>query len=173
MKKLFSILIFTIFQIPLFGQKIEVEKRIKKSEFPTVAETFIKEKFSEKKRIKYFKEINGDTIHYEAKFKSDGYCYSVEFFDNGQLEDIEKKIQENELPAATQKNINDYFARHYKKYKIKKIQEQTGHGTTRYEIEAKGKDQSGTYLYEFLFSETGLFIQRQKIILPSNNITLY
>jgi hypothetical protein len=41
------------------------------------------------KRVKFYKESDGDKISFEAKFKYKKQHFSVEFFASGVLEDIE------------------------------------------------------------------------------------
>lgn len=159
----------------LFAQKIEVEKRVPEDELPVAALELLNERFDARKCKRYYLESDGDTTNFEAKFKWQGECYSVEFFKNGQLKDIEKKVDFKKIPPATQAKINERFRQDFKKFKVKKVQEQTmpGQNGRRYEIEVKGKNDEGTAYFEFLFEETGNLVERRKIILPSNNINLY
>ena len=69
--------------------KQEREHRIRKSQFPEKALEFIQQQLLDAKRIKYYKEIDGAKRSYEVKFKKDRLKYSVEFDEDGNLEDVE------------------------------------------------------------------------------------
>ena len=158
-----------------FAQKIEVEKRIPEREFPTKAIEWLNGDFQGRKCERYYLESDGDTTNFEAKFKWQNERYSVEFFKNGDLKDIEKQVDFKIIPAAVQLKITGRFQQDFKKFKVKKVQEQTlpGQPGQRYEIEMKGKNDEGTAFFEYLFEEDGSLLLRRKIELPSNNITLY
>jgi hypothetical protein len=159
----------------LSAQKIEVEKRVPEQEFPAVAIEWLGGHFDGRKCKRYYLESDGDTTNFEAKFKWQGECYSVEFFKNGSLKDIEKQVDFKTIPATAQAKINERFRQDFKKSKVKKVQEQTlpGQAGHRYEIEVKGKNSDGTAYFEYLFEEDGKLLKSRKILLPPNNITLY
>lgn len=159
----------------LFAQKTEVEKRIPEKSFPGNALLWLNAEFAQRKCLRYYLETDGDTTNFEAKFKWQGERYSVEFFKNGLLKDIEKQIRFKDIPASTQAVIQEKFQRVFKKFKVLKVQEQTLPNTPgkRYEIEVKGKNDSGTALFEYLFEADGRLVLSRQIILPPNNITLY
>ncbi len=172
-----SLFIFLLaaFGQTLLAQKIEMEKRIPEQEFPPAAIDWLNDKFSDRKCNRFFLESDGDTTNFEAKFKWQKSCYSVEFLNDGSLKDIEKQVKFKEIPAAVQTSINKQFQEDFKKFKLKKVQEQTlpGRLEKRYEVEIKGKNDEGTAFFEYLFESDGRLVMRQKIILPTNNITLY
>ncbi|MCB0683253.1 MAG: hypothetical protein KDC32_20470, partial [Saprospiraceae bacterium] len=60
-------------------------------------------------------------------------------------------------------------------FKVKKVQVQTvpHDPDPRYEIELKGRNAAGAAFFEYLFSAGGNLLQRRKILLPPNHITLY
>ncbi len=147
--------------------KIEIEERIGKNEAPLEAQKFIDSlHFSSK--VKWF--VEQDTRKtFEAKTKSKGKKYSIEFDSLGQIEDIEVVIKWNQIPLSTQNAICEKLHVDFEKFRIKRIQIQysgkeidllnfetnTENLIIRYEIVLKGKKQSQSSLYEYLFSEKG------------------
>jgi hypothetical protein len=163
------------FALAAYAQKVEVEKRISEKEFPVLAKTWLSENFNDATHMRFFREYTSDTTNYEAKFCWKKNRYSVEFLKTGQLKDIEKSIPFSEVPEPGRAVIRQVLQADFSKYKIIKCQEQTrpGHPGRRYEMELKGKKSSQTRLYEYLFEEDGRLVLSRKIVLPSNNITLY
>lgn len=148
--------------------KIEIEERIEKKEIPLSAQNFIDSLYFFSK-IKWFVEQEYNKKTYEAKTKSKGKKYSIEFDSLGQIEDIELEIKWNQIPISTQNEILKKLNTDFEKHKIKKIQIQytgkatdlisfqisTENLTIKYEIVLKGQKKSKTSFYEYLFSAKG------------------
>lgn len=145
------------------------------SEFPPTALSYLEEQYPDHGRTRYFLESGSDSVNFETKFKWQGSCYSIEFFKDGSLKDTEKQVKYASLEAGLMEVLNDRFRQDFKKWKVKKVQEQTlpGRPGLRYEIEVKGKSEEGWAFFEYLFEADGPLVLKRKIILPSNNITLY
>ena len=167
--------------------KTEVEKRVNDSEVPSPAQQWIKEYYGNKLNISWYEEMTSGKHSYEAKFKWKGKWHSVEFDDNGVLEDIEINIKPQKMPSTVMDQIDAYFQAQYSRYKIMKIQEQwTGRSeelkkaihrkeaydiTVRYEIEYYGKSDDQEEVWEGLFDAQGEFIQKRRIVLrPTDNL---
>ncbi|MBR9845095.1 MAG: hypothetical protein GYB35_02810 [Algicola sp.] len=121
----YKILLFFLFSVSLSAQtKNEKESRIQLSEFPENAQILIQPIISDVRRIKHYKEIDGEYVSFESKFKYKKYWYSVEFSRLGILEDIEVEIKERNLESIISKTINLYLKENFIKYDIIKIQEQ-------------------------------------------------
>ena len=123
--------------------------------------------------LKYYQEFAVDTMTYEAKFRWRDYLYSVKFYPDGALFDIEKKVNFHSLPEEVQAKIKEKWQQDFKKFRVSKCQEQTSDAGLRYEIEMKGKKQGDTAFYEYLFEADGAFVKRSKIFLRPNDVTLY
>lgn len=175
MKNFFWILFLALQVQALFAQKTEVEKRIPEKSFPGDALLWLNAEFAQRKCLRYYLETDGDITNFEAKFKWQGERYSVEFFKNGVLKDIEKQISFKDIPDSAQAGIHEKLRRDFKQFKVLKVQEQTLPNISgkRYEMEIKGKNDSGTALFEYLFEADGRLVLSRQIILPPNNITLY
>lgn len=159
-----------------FAQKREAEKRIPAKRFPSLALGLLSDRFPSSTCKKYYLEMNGPDSSYEAKFKWEGAKYSVEFLPDGSLMDIEKKVTFTELIPAFRAAVEQQFGHDFKRYKVKKCQEQTrpGFQGKRYELEVEGKPISGkAAVFEYLFEENGALVQRREVLLPSNDINLY
>jgi hypothetical protein len=170
---LLCIFISLSFWSNISAQKIEQEKRIDRSEFPSQAMDYLQDHFKGMRKMKLYQETSTDSITYEAKFKLDKSRYSLEFFPNGQLLDIEKLIDFETIPTQTKQKITQLWNEHFKKHKVTRCQEQTSDRGIRYEIELKGKNKQGRALYEYLFEANGDFVQKREIILRTTDMTLY
>ena len=156
-----------------YTQKIEVEKRIDRKDFPTEALSYITQEYPAAKKMKFYRQRSTDSLTYEAKLKQDGYRFSVEFSPEGQLLDVEKKVKFSSLPEHVQDRIISFWEQSLDKFKIDKCQEQSSDLGIRYEIEVKAKVNKEVAFYEYLFEANGTFIKKVKIILHPNDMTLY
>lgn len=189
--KFFLLFLFTLGTISA-QNKQEREYRILKSQFPTKAIALIQDQLKNAKRIKYYKEIDINRTSYEAKFKKDRLWYSVEFNDNGKLEDIKVLIKSIDIPEDAFLEITAYFKRNFIKYKVQKIQQQylvspnESVETTiknafqnlllpsiNYEIVIIAKKEKGYQQYEILFDDQGSFKNLRKSLPPNYDHILY
>jgi len=167
--------------------KEEKEFRVKRKDVPSEARKWFKDAFEGARKVNWYYEESSGTGSYEAKLKYRGLEYSVEFDTTGRIEDIEVKIEWEELPDEVKNNLNSYFSTNYTKYKILKIQKQyTGSPddledlidenekediTVRYELEFHGRTDTENELWEGLFSSNGSLIEVRKIkLMPTNNL---
>ena len=189
MKK-YKLIVFLLVTLPIinsYGQyKYEREYRIKKVQFPAKALSFIEEELKEAKRVRFYRETDSTRISYEAKFKLDRLHYSVEFDQQGNLEDIEILIKEVDIPNDSFELIKKYLRESFTKHRILRIQQQYTVSddepvqqtlrnafqnlilpSIRYEIMVAGKKEDGFQDYEILFDADGNFIKQRKS-LPAN-----
>ncbi|WP_179021204.1 hypothetical protein [Winogradskyella forsetii] len=121
----FSIAITLFFFQPLLGQtKNEQETRIKFSGFPMNAQLIVNKLPERCRRIKFYKETDGDKQSFETKFKYKGQWYSLEFSKDGIVEDIEVITKFKHIETSKQRQIKNYFEQSYEKYNLIKIQKQ-------------------------------------------------
>jgi hypothetical protein len=171
--------------------KYEREYRILKSQFPAEAISAIENNISDYKRIKFYKETDSVKISYEAKLKKDKLWYSIEFDKEGGLEDIEILIKANDIPNETYTNIETYLNNNFRKYRVKKIQQQYPSNnnpleevfknafqnlilpSNHYEIEVVGQKGKGYLDYEILFDAEGNFKQIRTSLPPNYDHILY
>lgn len=157
-----------------YAQKIEMEERIPVAAFPEEALQQVQKDFPDRRRVKFFRELSTrDSLTYEAKLRSDGHWYSVEFFPDGTLLDIEKKVKFKSLPDVAQETIRKQWQQDFTKFKVIKCQEQRSDKGIRYEIEVRGKNRKGAALYQYLFAADGTFIRQEGIALRSSDMSLY
>ncbi|UII74544.1 hypothetical protein LV716_09715 [Flagellimonas sp. HMM57] len=175
-----------------WGQnKYEKEYRIAQSEFPTNAYELIAEQLASSKRIRFYKETDSLKNSFEAKFKKGKLHYSVEFDEQGILEDIEIIIKEKDIPEESWDNINEYLQNKFSKVRIVKIQQQYPvNGTSEkelihhafqnlilpyinYELVFAAKVEKGFQTYEALFNAKGEFIKLRKSLSSSYDHVLY
>lgn len=160
-------------------EKYEREFKINVEKIPRAANDFI-DSIKTNSKIKWYQEISHDSISYEAKFKRNNKKFSVEFDTLGILQDLEIEIKKGEISPKVLTNIERELDSIYQKWKFQKIQIQySGESSkivsfvtknkpstavqTAYEIVLKGKNISGTHLYEVSFNEKGELKQILKI----------
>ena len=185
--KLVLLIVFACSLSAINGQyKYEREYRIKKSQFPTNALAFIEEELKHAKRIRFYRETDSTRISYEAKFKLDRLHYSVEFDQQGKLEDIEILIKEVDIPNESLNLMKSYLKEYFTKHRILRIQQQYPVSedepvqqtirnafqnlllpSIRYELMVAGKKDDGYQDYEILFDADGNFMNMRKS-LPAN-----
>ena len=181
--------LFLLGSLTLFAQeKSEVERKVKASQVPQKAVSWMEKTFGKKNGISWYEELSSGKLSYEAKFKWNRRWHSVEFDRSGNIEDIEIRISNKELPDAFRLAFRSYLDSAYTKFKVMKIQEQWSgepqalaeavkNGdlsgiTIRYEIEFYGKNNDRKdELWEGLFDRDGNLVRQRKIILrPSDNL---
>ncbi len=175
----------------LAQNKYEREHRIKKSQFPEKALTLIAEKLEDARRIRFYREVDSAKVSYEAKFKKDRLRYSVEFSEEGDLEDIEILIKEVDIPEDTFTNIKNYLAKAFTKYRFRRMQQQyplagnTPETTIKnafqnlmlpsikYEFIVAGKKEREYLQYEIVFDAEGSFENIRQSLPPNYDHVLY
>ena len=181
----FSLILFCS-QLVFSQTKKEKEERISLSEFPLKAQNIINDLPEDCKRVRYYKETDGDKQSFEAKFKYKRRRYSLEFSLEGAIEDIEVIIKLSTIKKNTQTQITSYFKSSYLNYKLFQIQEQyvfDGYSnidifianvlnqrstdTVNYEIIAEVKTDNGREIREFTFDHNGSFLNF-RVVEPSS-----
>lgn len=164
--------------------KFEKEERIKESEVPAKALSFIKEcKFSAK--VRWFKETNQDGTSFEAKVKTQNGLFSIEFSNTGILEDIEVTFAFEETLPHVRAEISKYLNSNFESHKVEKIQYQWLSGSeavkklfdfsgfndlipsANYEVVAETRKNGVYQQYEFLFGPKGEFLEQSRIVTRS------
>lgn len=192
MKKLLTLCISLCWLTSLFGQgKYEKEYRIAEAKVPQLALSYVAG-FDFEKKVKWYREENLNTASIEAKTKHQKQGYSIEFDTTGQLQDIEIKIDFQQMNTSAQKRICEALNKEFDRYKIDKIQKQyTGPATTiqtyikqmppvrpadillQYEIILEGKKEKTIRLYEYTFTEQGQLVGKSRILLRNTDILEY
>ena len=176
----FIILLF--FCVASFGQKKqEQEFRIDKKELPDGVMAVLSNYLENTKRLRYYKERDGEKSSYEVKFKKDKLHYSIEFDEKGVLEDVELLIKQTDIPNEPFDNMTTYLQSNHKKYRIKKIQRQyvnTGDAAQtlkeafqnrilpklKYELIIATKDENGYGEFELTFDANGEHLLTRKAV---------
>ncbi|PQJ80755.1 hypothetical protein [Polaribacter porphyrae] len=188
MKKILLILLLIFSGLATSQQKFEKEYRIKQNEAPQNSIDFINN-INFKNKIKWYVEESNDGKSFEAKTCHLKYFYSIEFNEQGNLIDVEKKVRLQELSKEVQQKLKKEISKRFKKFKFKKIQIQykglksevnkVFQNISRdqikvrvfYEIIVKGKKDKQHALYEMTFDEKGNFLKELKFK-SSNSLNL-
>ncbi len=188
-KTAFFSALFLMTSVAFSQTKFESEIRIKDTQIPSAARTFIDSVYFTKK-VKWYREIGLNSTSVEAKTKHKGKRYSVEFSPDGRLEDAEIEIDMTDIEQNIRCNIVAYFYSVYDKYRIDKVQIQyTGAEnnmlstlrtdvpdpavTINYEIVMNAKTEGIYKRFEYLFDESGEFIEKSEVVLKNTNNLQY
>lgn len=166
-------------------EKNEIEKRVKKREVPEDAKEWLKDAYEKGRKTKWYYQTDGEEKVYEAKLKHKKHLHSIEFDLEGEVQNVEIKIEENEIEPVAYKSIFDYLDSTFTKYSIKKIQIQyKGSGDdledlidenemedliVNYEIEYYGKSEEEDELWEGLFNQKGQLLQQRVVKLKATD----
>lgn len=179
--RLIHLLFLVIIPISLWSQqKYEAESRISRKEVPKAMSDFIGN-CCEQYTIKWYKEQQSNTYSYEAKFKKSGVLFSLEFDLNGRLEDIEKRVDIDDLPLKLQNKIHSTLDNTFDQIRIQKVQIQySGEEKVlkdlmkedilddgiaiRYELIVLGKLGQQVSKWEVLFDKNGELLQRFRLV---------
>lgn len=180
------------FQFTIAQTKNEKEQRIQLSEFPKLAKSTISKLPKDCKRFKYYFETDGDKLSFEVKFTFNKRRYSLEFSEDGQIEDIESIVKLRHIPTSIKQNINSYFKLTFKTHKLIKLQNQYVYNSEgnqsqfvsdvlfqkqttapNYEIIAEVKIEKHRVLREFTFTNKGEFINYRIVNPDSYEHVLY
>lgn len=182
-KPLMILGILLLFSLQGFSQtKYEKEFRIRLNEVPTLALSFV-DSMTFDSKVKWYEEIGLNQITIEAKAKLNKEGYSIEYSENGIFQDVEIEVNPNKIDDGTYSKITGVLSQRHKKYKIEKVQIQyTGDRnivlmflrenrnnlkgiTINYEVIISTKMDGNYLMIEYLFSETGEYMQSNQIVL--------
>lgn len=167
--------------------KIESETRIKSNDAPLASQAFIQTAFPSIRKIKWFKEVTSGRNSFEAKFKQQDKKYSVEFNEQGQIEDIEVTYKLKDLEDPVQKALINAFSQ-FEKFKLQKIQEQWTASSPQalieaiqnqgprnvkiqYEVVFRALIDGELAIWEGTFSQRGELLGKRKVVLrPTDNL---
>jgi len=108
--------------IPVHAQKkYEREYSIKQSAVTEKAVKFVRSIF-EKEKIHWYGEESLNGMSIEAKLKSGGKQYSIEFDTTGKIQDIELLSKFRRIDPETRKVINQKLEKEFSRYKVEKTQ---------------------------------------------------
>ncbi|WP_439152919.1 hypothetical protein [Winogradskyella sp.] len=187
-----TLLVFSFIQFSVCQTKKEKEERIKLSEFPVLAQSVVELLPQKCKRLKFYKETDGNKQSFEAKFKYKREYYSIEFAKNGIVEDIEVITKFKSIGDSIEKHIKGYFKASFVKYKVIKIQQQFVYSKDldtvefvrnvisknskiypKFEIIAEVKTENERTIREFTFNKSGAFISFRFLNTTSYEHVLY
>lgn len=179
-------LLFLVFGMSLFAQKIERETRIDEENAPKNAVDFVNN-LELNKHVKWYKEETSGRVSYESKIKYEDKFYSVEFDTLGNIEDIEVIIKFRDVDQKHKKAIKNEILNEFKKLKWIKVQKQFKGNKAdlkhvffgvvedvelNYEVEVEVKTKENEWkLYEILINPEGVIQHMREIHLcPTDNL---
>ncbi|MCB0398812.1 MAG: hypothetical protein KDD26_04165 [Winogradskyella sp.] len=192
MKIKLLLVLMCISQFVFSQTKNEKEERISESEFPEAAIEVIKSLPDDCKRLKFYKETDGKKQSFELKFKYRRTSYSLEFSDDGIIEDLEITTKFKDLNKTINTKLKDYFTSTFTKHKIIKVQEQyvyrselnavnfinnilnnSSSEAPNFEIIAEIKSDKNRDIREFTFNSLGEFVNFRTLNPTSYEHVLY
>ncbi len=181
-KFVFVLSLIFLFSFHGFSQsKYEKEFRIKAKDVPSGALSFV-DSLGFKSKVKWYKEIGLNHISIEAKSRFLKERHSIEFSDNGIFQDVEIEVNPSKIPFNTYSKMKGVLSQRHEKYKIEKVQIQytgdrnlvlrflTGNRSKvegieiNYEVVISTKMDGDFLMLEYLFSETGEYVQSNQIM---------
>ncbi len=180
LKLVFTLLLIICFSLTVNAQdKVEREFAITPAVVPTNALKAMNE-VPNSRTFKWYKELSGDKISYEAKGTWQRKPASIEFDKNGVLEDIEITEKKRAIPDNINDQIISTLDATSSRFKIKKIQFQynnTGEPMAIileqisnkqlapfYELIVSLKIDGAYERFEYLFDSTGNFVKRFRLV---------
>lgn len=185
MKSLFFILMFVSTVVFAQNDKIETEKRVKTNDVPFQSIQWLQNTFPHVSKVKWYSETTSGQKSFEAKFKDNKKNYSVEFSENGEIEDVEIAAKLESIDDIYRINLQATFDT-FEKFKIKKIQEQWSSDSSeqltqailknhpdliaiKYEVEFMAIIDQSYGLWEGLFDQTGKLISIREVKLRATD----
>jgi hypothetical protein len=179
-----------------FSQNVkeEVEISIRQHQMPEKAISLLQPLLEEASKVRFYRETDGEQITYEGKLRWKGKFYSIEFSQDGRLQDIEQLVKFRHLPGEIRKQVEAQMDKEFGHYRIRRTQVQYSAGTpdqpdadvfrdfagqqydsltVRYEIEADGRNGSQIGGYELLFDPDGKLVKKRPIVRRSLDNILY
>jgi len=170
-------------------QKYEREYSIKPSAVPVKAAEFVNTIFKGAK-IHWYGEESLKSTTIEAKLKSSGKSYSIEFDESGKIQDVEILSSFKSIPAKTRDIMRENLDKEFKKFKVDKTQIQwTASESTlkkallsdsvpasiriRYEVIVKATKSKLSNYYEVLFEDNGTIVSVHEIVQRNSNNLIY
>lgn len=172
--------VFCSFQVQS-QRKYEREMRIHKSEVPPAALQYISG-IQLNTRMKWFKEIGLNEITYEAKTIYHRERFSIEFTNKGELIDVEIEIKEKDIPQPAHNKMLQYLDSLYVNFHVDKIQIQFSGNKhilascikqwrmlcrcvhRQYELVVNTQVDGNFQLFNYIFSDTGEFVESAHIV---------
>ena len=156
-------LFFLVSLLNVFSQ----EKRIDKKLIPEPIKTYLQLNYPSARGVEYFKTKDKDSSLYEVEFKLNKQEYNLRFSLKGNLVEVEREIEFDEIQPSLQQIIRSTLSENFRKVKIKKTQEVDPVGTKRIEIHIKvektDKFKAGFYTVMFDGSGKLLSIEEEKL----------
>jgi hypothetical protein len=103
--------------------KLEREQRVDSSLFTVSALSLVQE-IAVDRKVKFYKEFDGDKTSLEAKFKKRRQRYSIEFSLDGTLEDVEIEVKRKDIDLLLWKKIKIQLDSVSDQWRVEKMQQQ-------------------------------------------------
>ena len=141
----------------------------------------------------YYRETDGTSMSYEAKFDWQGSRWSIEFDDDGVLQDVEQLIDYDDLPSAVQTGLHVYLDSTFATATLTRVQRQFTFAEVTsaadllraladadaegvyiaYELEVNARDGRTIAAFELTVDDTGRLVQQRRIERRSTDNLLY
>jgi hypothetical protein len=172
--------------------KYEREYSLKSDRVPRQASAFIAEIFKDTK-VQWYGEENDEGTSIEAKLKSSGKTYSIEFSDSGEIQDVEVLSNLDALPANSRSAIMTRLRDEFSSFKVSKTQVQwtgsvqdlkeallkrsanelTAGITIKFDLIVRAKKGKRFGYYEVLADTAGRVENIREIIQPNSDNLIY
>ncbi|HYK76757.1 MAG TPA: hypothetical protein VEV16_07260 [Daejeonella sp.] len=160
--KMISLLgVLLIHSLILLGQG---ERGISKMKVPPKISSYIHLHFPNASNIRYYREVNKDTLFIESRFTSQHDKYTLKF-QNDTLFKEGVQVLFKEIPAQVQSAIQSKLQSLFSRYYILESHEVNPQSDPFYEIRVKGRAGKSGSFYEIYFDKLGNFVSKREILL--------
>jgi hypothetical protein len=157
--------------------KLEREERVESSVFPAGTLNLVKE-IAINRKVKFYKEFDGDKTSFEAKFKKQRQRYSMEYSQNGTLEDVEIEVKHKDIDSQLWGKIAIQLDSISHRWRVEKVQQQyvsvpfdkaalllriEGEEFDNLELIVAFKSNRNIYRKELLFNREGKLINQRNV----------
>ena len=139
------------------------DKHLSKKKVSPSITSFVAHNFSSASHIRYYQEIDHDSLFIEAVFKFNKEEYSLKFFKDSLIEE-EIELEFKNLPLDVQHKIETYLTTSFDCFKILECQEVKLNKALLYELKIKGKKNSTSNFYDIYFDRKGIFKTKEELI---------
>lgn len=189
---LISLMLAGVSSLAQSDTKREFEQSVKPGQVPEAILNVLTPFIEQGRRIKYFKESDGENISWEIKMRYQGRQFSIEFYEDSRLKNIEELVGWNRLERGPRNSLGAFFESNYQRFRIKRFQKQyipdkdqevgtfiskvlsvEGLPPDGYEVEAevRSKETREFGFFEYLFDQDFQLISKRKIIpVPDGNL---
>jgi hypothetical protein len=155
-----------------FRAMAQTDKNVKVKKVPSQVKAFVTNHFPDAKKIRFYIELENDSIFYQANFISKKDAYSILMYPDGREYEREIVIKFGEMPPQVQEKIREDLKKRYDSYAVRLVEQVDPHGVLKYEIKVRARKNGHHGFFEVFYDSHGTFLEVDEETLksiPSNS----